>query len=175
MPCAVCERWVDPEIRMVALQWSGDMIVGLALSGERVVSVGGLSHQSSYRDLRRCLAYELRAHIPQRVSFYKRDEALEGELELGDMLIGDLEHVVAKVVVTSGWLRWRLCQCEPPPDWRRRVTIWKSEEPEELLRQPQQWFFICEECERRNQGLYFVSYKYVNFDGNLSSGSGEDV
>ena len=161
---------MDPEIRMVVLQWSGDMmIVGLAPSGEKVVSIRGLKHQSSYIYLRRGIVRELLGGWAslKRVVLYKSGQAVQKQIADGSlqMPIGDLEHVVAKVVVNSGWLRWRLCECEPPPDYIRRVTVWTH--PRRRVRQ--QWFFICEDCQRRDPGHYFMSSMNVNAEGNAST------
>ena len=158
MPCAVCERWIEAISRILTLRWRGDVVVGLgAFSGEEVFSINGLSHQTEYSQLRVNIAAHLRLAAPT-MTFYTND----ARRPLGDrMQLGDLDQVVVNVVEQSGWLRWRLCECEPPPDYIRRVTI--------SPRHQRQWYFICDDCQARQPHLR--GYVNINFEGVESTGS----
>ena len=160
MPCAVCERWIEAISRILTLRWRGDVVVGLgAFSGEEVVSVNGLDHQTEYRELRANIANHLtERYWPPTMTFYKDDQVLGDRTQLGD-----LDQVLVKVVEQSGWMRWRLCECEPPPDYIRRVTI--------SPRHQRQWYFICDDCQGRNPILRW--YGNIDRDGIASEWDSE--
>ena len=146
MPCAVCERWIEAISRILTLRWRGDVVVGLgAFSGEEVVSFYGFTRESQYVELRVRIASALANQGGERfwrlrglMTFYKDDQVLGDRTQLGD-----LDQVLVKVVEQSGWLRWRLCEQRPPPDYIRRWTIYTD------LWASHQWYFICDDCQER--------------------------
>jgi hypothetical protein len=156
MPCSVCERWIEETSRIIILRWFDNIIIGFAaFSGEEVVSFDGLDHKTECSEVRVHIANHLRISAA-KLTCYKY-----GQVMSNSMPLGDLDEVIVKVVEKSGWLRWRLCECEPPPDFIRRVTI--------SPRHQRQWYFICDECQARHPHLQ--AYWNINCEGHASSGS----
>ena len=162
MPCAVCERWVEPLSRLLGLRWRGHIIVASAAdSGDDLFSHSGFCPRSQYSDLRVWIAQQMRLAAPTMI-FYTND----GRSPLGDsMQVGDLDQVVVDVLLDSGWMRWRRCECRPPPDYIRRVTVGPSRTDQHS------WYFICDDCQGRNPILRW--YGNIDRDGIASEWDSE--
>ena len=49
------------------------------------------------------------------------------------------------VEIKGEWVRWRLCEMEPPPDFIKQVSVVRWWQWGHTC--SQQWYFICESCQ----------------------------
>ena len=76
--------------------------------------------------------------------------------------------------IKGEWLRWNLCEAQPPPSYCQRVT-WSSlagwNKPQTFYLEPQQFYFICETCQCNNPR--WRGYTNINVEGAQSTATSD--
>ena len=147
MPCAFCCEWVDSRHRSYTLCWDADSgtvemtSLGCNFICESSASFFGNTCASV------CEAVASLFEV-QRYRVVIHCDPVNASMAIAQ--------------IKGEWLRWRLCEAEPPPSYCQRVTWSHSADGA-----PQCFYFICEKCQRNSPR--WRGYTNINFEGAQST------